>query len=58
MNFIFVSAAAAIEDRLTAAVNAVMPANLETSEKLKEHIVRPIREKRTTVKRKTDVGKG
>ena len=53
--FIFVSAAGVSEGRLTAAKYAVLPAALEISEKLKENIARPKREKGTTGKRKTAV---
>jgi hypothetical protein len=57
-SFIFASAAGASEDRLTAAMNVVVPVNLQSSEKPKENIARQKRGRRTTVKQKTAVGMG
>jgi hypothetical protein len=53
--FIFVSAAAVSEDRLTAAKDAVLPAVSGISEKPKENIARPRREKGITGKQKIAV---
>ena len=57
MILIFISAGAAGKARRIVAMCVVLPANLKTSEKLKEDIARPKKGKRTTEKRKTAVDK-
>ena len=58
VRFIFVFAAAAIEATLIAAMNVVFPENASGKAYPRKNIARPKREKRTTVKQKTGVGKG
>jgi len=58
VSFIFVSVAAASEDRLTAVINAVVRESVDGKAKHKENIARPKRGKRTTGKRKTAVDMG
>jgi hypothetical protein len=58
VSFIFIFAAAVLEDRPTAAINAVVPESLDGKAKPKENIDRLKKGKRLIEKTKTVVGMG
>jgi hypothetical protein len=58
VSFIFVYAAAVLEDRLTAAISAVLPESLGGKAKPKENIDRLKKGKRLIEKAKTGAGMG